>query len=265
MPTLERDGASIYYEVTGDGPPVVLGHSLLCDVTMWRGVAPALAARYRVINVEVRGHHRSTAPRAFTLEDLAADWLAILDHEQVGRAALVGLSMGGMTAIRLALAAPQRVAAMALIDSNADREDFAARARNTVMASIYRGFGLVKAIEPKVLDLMLGRTSRARNPVLADDVRAIVASHQRAPLSRAIRAVNARGTILEKLGAITAPTLVVVGDEDVATPVEKSERLASAIPGARLEILPELGHLSALEDPAAVLGKIEPFLASHSW
>jgi pimeloyl-ACP methyl ester carboxylesterase len=265
MPTLERDGASIYYEVTGDGPPVVLGHSLLCDASMWRGVAPALATRYRVINVEVRGHHRSTAPRGFTLEDLAGDWLAILDHEQVGRAALVGLSMGGMTAMRLALAAPQRVAAMALIDSNGDREDAIKRARYAVMAAIYRGFGMVKAIEPKVLDIMLGRTSRQRDPKLVDEVRAIVATHKKAQLSRAIRAVNGRGTILDRLGAIACPTLVVVGDEDQATPVEKSERLASAIPGARLEIVPELGHLSALEDPAAILGKIEPFLASHSW
>src|SRR5438552_10226026 len=101
MPEALRDGATVHYEITGQGPPILLGHSLLCDTEMWRGVVPRLAAGHRVINVEARGRRRSTALRAFTLEDLAADWLAILDQEQIDRAWLVGLSMGGMTAMRI--------------------------------------------------------------------------------------------------------------------------------------------------------------------
>ncbi len=265
MPVLERDGASIHYEVSGDGPPILLGHSLLLDTTMWRDVAPALAARHRVINVEVRGHHRSTAPRPFSLDDLAADWLAILDQEGIERVVLCGLSMGGMTAIRLALLAPARIAAMVLIDSNADREGAMNRARYAVMAAIYRRFGLVDSIQARVAKIMLGRTSLARRPELVDELATIVGKHDRKHVAHALRAVNGRGPILERLAAITCPTLVLVGDEDLATPVEKSERLAAAIPGARVEIVPEVGHLSALEDPAAVLARLEPFLASQAW
>lgn len=266
MPEIERDGARVHYDVDGptggDGPAIVLGHALMGDASMWRGVVPALARRRRVINVEVRGHHRSTAPRRFTLEDLAADWLAILDAERIDRAVLCGLSMGGMTATRLALAAPDRVAGLVLIDSSGDREPARVRARNWLLASIIRLVGVAAPLERKLAALMLGASSRARDPGLVAALHEIVARHGRAGLARAMRAVNARGPILDRLAAITAPTLVLVGEEDVATPVDKSARLAAAIPGARMERLPALGHLSPLEDPAAVIARIEPFLAS---
>ncbi|MCA9676593.1 MAG: alpha/beta fold hydrolase [Kofleriaceae bacterium] len=261
MATIQRGGSSIYYEVTGTGPAIVLGHSLLCDVEMWRGVAPALAAHHTVINVEARGHRRSTAAAPFTLEDLAADWLAILDREGIDRAVLCGLSMGGMTAIRLALVAPTRVAAMILIDSNGDREEPAKRAQYAAMGAIYRRLGMLRPLARRTATIMLGRTTLARRPGMVDELRAVVANHDRRQIPRALRAVFGRGPILDRLGAIACPTLVLVGDEDRATPVVKSERLASAIPGARLEIVPEVGHLSALEDPAAILARIEPFLA----
>src|SRR5689334_9659767 len=103
MPILERGGARILYEVSGDGPPLLLGHSLLGDSLMWELVAPELARTLRVINVNARAHGGSTAPSPFTLEDLADDWLAILDREKIDKAVLCGLSMGGMTAMRLAL------------------------------------------------------------------------------------------------------------------------------------------------------------------
>jgi 3-oxoadipate enol-lactonase len=265
MPELVRDGATIYYETSGSGPALILGHSLLCDVQMWRQVAPALAARYRVINVEARGHRRSTAPRPFTLEDLADDWQAILDREQVERAFLVGLSMGGMTGVRLALRAPSRVAGLVLIDSNGDAEELAKRAQYTVMGAIYRRFGLLGPLAARTASIMLGKTSLRQRRHLVDELRATAARHHRAQFPHALRAVFGRATILDRLGAITAPTLVLVGDEDRATPVIKSRRLAAAIPGARLEIVPGAGHLSALETPEAITARVLGFLGEHPW
>src|SRR5262245_8096981 len=122
MPILERQGARIVYEISGEGPPLLLGHSLLCDTLMWELVAPELAKHWRVININARGHGGSTAPSPFSLEDLADDWIAILDQERIERAVLCGLSMGGMTAMRLALAAPERVRALILLDTSADPE-----------------------------------------------------------------------------------------------------------------------------------------------
>lgn len=265
MPELVRDGATIYYEVTGTGPTVILGHSLLLDTEMWRGVAPRLAARHKVINIEVRGHRRSTAPGPFTLEDLAGDWLEILDREGGGRAFLVGLSMGGMTAMRLALSAPSRVAGMVLIDSNGDEEERGRRLQYAVMAGIYRRFGLVGMLEKRVSALMLGKTSLHRRPDVLAQLQETVARHDRKQITHALRAVFRRGAILDRLTAITCPTLVVVGDEDQSTPVVKSRRLAAAILGARLDVVPGVGHLSAMEDPDAIASRVLGFLGEHPW
>jgi pimeloyl-ACP methyl ester carboxylesterase len=260
-----RDGARIHYEVSGAGPTVVLGHSLLADTEMWRGVEPRLAERYRVINVEVRGHRRSTAPGPFTLEDLAADWLAILDREGAERAFLVGLSMGGMTAMRLALKAPSRVAGMVLIDANGDEEERGKRLQYAVMEAIYRRFGMIGVLAKRISRLMFGATTLARRTALIDELKQAVARHDRAQIPHALRAVFRRGPILDRLPAIACPTLILVGDEDRATPVVKSEHLAAAIPGARLDVVPGVGHLSALEDPEAIASRVLAFLGEHRW
>jgi 3-oxoadipate enol-lactonase len=265
MPEILHDGATIYYEKSGQGPAIVLGHSLLCDTDMWRGVAPRLAERHTVINVEVRGHRRSTAPAPFTLEDLGGDWLAILDREGIDRAFLVGLSMGGMTAMRLALRAPERIAGMVLIDSNADVEERGKRAQYAVMVAIYRRFGLIRPIARRSAHIMLGRTSLKERPALIDELAATVARHPREQVVRAIQAVFGRPDLVPRLGGITCPTLVLVGAEDVATPPRKSERIQAAIPGARLEVIDGVGHLSALEDPGAVATRVLAFLAEQRW
>jgi pimeloyl-ACP methyl ester carboxylesterase len=265
VPQLERDGAITYYQVSGDGPAIVLGHSLLCDLEMWRGVAPRLAERHRVINVEARGHRRSTAPAGFTLEDLADDWLAILDRERIDRAFLIGLSMGGMTAVRLALRAPARVAGMVLIDSNGDAEEPGKRLQYTAMEMIYRRIGMVGPLARRTGQIMLGATTLRRRPETLDALRATIARHDRTQIPHAIHAVFQRASILDRLGAIACPTLVLVGAEDNATPVAKSQRLTAAIRDARLDVVPEVGHLSALEDPDAIASRVLAFLAEQRW
>lgn len=265
MPEITSDGARVHYEVTGSGPAVLLGHSLLCDTGMWKGVAPRLAERYRVINVEARGHRRSTAPAPFTLEDLAGDWQAILDAERVERAFLVGLSMGGMTAMRLALRAPARVAGMVLLDSNGDEEERIRRLRYGLLEAIYRRLGVIKPLERPIAKIMFGATTLRERPHLVAELVETMKGHDRAQLSRAIEAVFRRGPILDRLAAIGVPTLVLVGEEDRATPIVKSRRLAAAIPGARYEALPRAGHLSALEEPDAVAARVLAFLDEHRW
>ena len=265
MAELVRDGATIHYEVTGAGPTVILGHSLLCDADMWRGVAPRLAAKYKVINIEARGHRRSTAPGPFTLEDLAGDWIDILDREGGGRAFLVGLSMGGMTALRLALRAPARVAGMVLIDSNGDEEERGKRTQYAVLEWIYRRFGLVGPVARRMAHVMLGKTTLHRRPEVFEELKQMVQRHDKAVVPHALRAVFRRGPILDRLSAISCPTLVLVGDEDQATPVVKSERLAKAIPGARLDVVPGVGHLSAMADPDAIASRVLGFLGEHRW
>ncbi len=264
MPTLERAGAVISYELSGQGPAVLLGHSLLCDHRMWDGVVPALAERYRVINIDFRGHGGSTAPAPFTFADLVGDWLAVMDAEKVGRAALCGLSMGGMTAMRLALRAPERVGPMILVDSNADPEGWWRRVRYGILARLYRKRGLTDALAARVAPIMLAETTMLERPEIAERFVERMRGQEREPLIRAIRAVNGRGPTGD-LGAIRAPTLILVGEEDAATPPPRSEAIHRGIAGSQLVRIPGAGHLSAMEQPEAVARHVLGFLDAHPW
>lgn len=263
--TVERQGARIAYSVSGPegAPALLLGHSLFCDQRMWEGVAPRLAERFRVFNIDARGHGGSSAPGPFTLEDLAADWLAILDVEKIPRAACCGLSMGGMTAMRLALAAPDRVRGLVLLDTSADREEPARnRLQYRIMAKIIRRFGHIDAFYGIARRKLLGKTTRRERPELADLVIARLKELDPKQLYEATNAVFGRPSIHGQIASLRLPTLILVGEEDVATPLIRSERIAAAIPGALLRTLPRAGHLSALETPDAVTREVGEFVAA---
>lgn len=264
MPTLQRSGASISYEVQGDGPPLLLGHSLLLDGRMWDALVPRLARAHRVYIVDARGHRRSTTPGPFTLDDLADDWLALLDQENIDRALLCGLSMGGMTALRLALRAPHRVAAMALLDTSADPEPAIQRRVYRLMGELQRLVRIDPLVAPVVRRKMFGATTRRERPDIVDRGVDLVRENDPRRLYPALRAVFDRPSIAHHLKEIHTPTLVLVGDEDVATPPSRSERIAAAIPGATLVRIPGAGHLAAMEQPDAVAAHLEPFLHRHA-
>jgi 3-oxoadipate enol-lactonase len=260
--TLERGGARLAYSVSsGDGPAIVLGHSLLCDRRMWDPILDRLDPRLRLISIDARGHGRSTAPGPFSLEDLADDWRAILDAEAVPRAILCGLSMGGMTAMRLALASPERVAALALLDTSADRQPAWERVKFGAMALVVERFGFLKPILRAVAPVMFGRTSMRERRAVVDAQMARAAENDPRQLVHAVRAVMNRGSIYERLPALGCPVMVIVGAEDRATPPERSRRIAGAIAGARLTMVPRAGHLSTLEEPDAVAGALGAFFA----
>jgi pimeloyl-ACP methyl ester carboxylesterase len=227
---------------------------------MWDGVAPELAKRWTVINVDFRGHGASTAPFPFSIEDLAADWLAVMDHENVERAALVGLSLGGMTAMRVALAAPERVACLGLLDTSADPEPRWNRIKYRAMAEMVRRLGHRDVIYGTVRKIMFGPSTLARDPALADRELERMRKNDPRQLYHAVRAVIDRGSIHARLGELRVPTLVMVGDEDRATPRSRSDRIVDGVKGATLRVIPKAGHLAAVEQPEAVAGALVQFL-----
>jgi pimeloyl-ACP methyl ester carboxylesterase len=257
MPSIRRPHATVAYDVVGDGPPVILGHSLFCTRSMWRGVVDALAHEYRFINVELRGHGESTAEAPFSLNDLVDDWISILDQESVDRAILCGLSAGGMTAMRLALRAPERVYGMALLDTSADREPLVNRVKNGALAWGYGHFGLLPS-GALLAAMFAPQTVRNRNDLtssLLDEVH----SFDRSQISHAIRAAFGRDAV--DLSGVTVPTLVMVGEHDAATPPSRARRIAATVKGAVLAVIPGAGHLTTLEQPAAVVEHLRPFFA----
>lgn len=158
MTIVQNRGIEIFFEDSGAGPPVVLGHSFLCSGKMWREQVPALAAKFRVINPDLRGHGRSGhVARPFSLYDALSDVIAVLDQLGIERASWCGLSIGGMVALRAALARPDRVAGLILLDTDAGAETAPRKLKYHAMGAGVRVIGL-RPFLPSITRLMFGAT-----------------------------------------------------------------------------------------------------------
>jgi pimeloyl-ACP methyl ester carboxylesterase len=244
---------------------ILLLHSLLCDGGMWRGQAGPLAALGRVLVFDSPGHGRSDVPPPFTLEDNAAaldDVCRVLD---VPRAILVGLSWGGMIGMRAALLWPARVRALALLDTSAEEVPRVERVKHRAMVSLARRYGLPPwLVRTQIAPLMFAPRTLRERPELAHELGRAVNGYPREGTARATLAVAIhRKNIVDRLGAISAPTLVLCGREDRATPPDRSRTIAAHIPGARLEWIDDAGHLSAVEQPERVNDILVPFVREH--
>ncbi len=255
----------LYVDAHGEGEPVVLWHSLLCDGGMWRLVEPALAERYRVISIDGPGHGRSAPIHApFTLEDCADAAVEVLDALEVDRAHWVGLSWGGMTGMRLALAHPERVRSLSLLDTSAAPEVLRKVPSYLVMTAIARRFGAIGFLIDRIERIMFHpQTLASARAEVVTPFREHLAAMDPASTGHCVDAVILkRGELRDQLWRIDSPTLVVVGDRDIATPLPRAREIAEKIPGARLEIVAGAGHLSALEQPARIAELLLDHLAS---
>ncbi|MDX1644044.1 MAG: alpha/beta fold hydrolase, partial [Thermoanaerobaculia bacterium] len=134
MPWTDRDEIRLFFDDLGSGRPILLLHSFLCSREMWSYQAADLARSYRVVNADLRGHGDSGPAEApFTLDDLVDDAVVVLDHLGIERAVWAGLSIGGMIALRAALIAPDRVDALIVADSSAERDPLLQRAKHRLL------------------------------------------------------------------------------------------------------------------------------------
>lgn len=262
---LSRPGAAVSYEKTGSGAPILLGHSLLDSTEMWNRIVPRLSERFELINIDVRGHGHSTSYSSFDLYDLADDWLAIMDEEGIDRALLCGLSMGGMTAMRVALRAPERVAGLILLDTTADEETRLNRIQYRLMVEIVVRLGYLSPIVKIIEKKFFSPETLQKRPHLVEEFTDRLAAQEPKQLYPAVRAVIERASILQLLGSIEVPTLIIVGEDDLSTPPGCSVRMDRAFPSSRLEILPSTGHLSVVESPDTIAHLIETFCDEIGW
>ncbi|MFE9320671.1 alpha/beta fold hydrolase [Nocardia sp. NPDC052278] len=246
-----------------DGDVALLWPSLFSDgQTSWGGQLAGLhELGWRTLLVEPPGTGSSApASRLFTMEECAEAAIQILDAACADRAAFLGLSWGGFVGLRVALAAPRRVTALVLSNTSARRMTFVQRQRSRLEANLVR-IGVPGGVGRLVAAAMLSDHSRRTYPALAKRFAHGVDSLDAASLSRAMRSVLVnRTSVVNVLHRITAPTLVIVGGEDQALPRIHSEELADHIPGARLEVLPRVGHLAPWEAPSAVAALLAQFL-----
>ncbi|MCG5241506.1 3-oxoadipate enol-lactonase [Azospirillum doebereinerae] len=264
MPFIDAGGITVHYDLTGpaDAPVLLLANSIGTSFHIWDAMVPALSRRYRLLRYDMRGHGLTqvttvTEAAGYTMDTLADDAAALLDALGIARAHVCGLSIGGMMAQRLAVKAPERVRGLVLCDTagligppSVWAERIAAiRARG--MASIAEGvmarwftegFRTERPDQIRGYVAMLGRTTEDGYVGCAMAIR-----------DADLRADNAR---------IAAPTLVVVGERDLATPPALAEELAAGIPGARFALLPDAAHIPCVERPDELAALIEDFLGA---
>lgn len=260
-----------FYEERGtsprpEAPAIVLLHGLLFDGGMWRGCLEPLAELGRVLVLDGPGHGKSERPPlGFTLEDHAVALGEALDALDVRRAVLCGVSWGGMLAMRFALAAPERVAGLALVDTSAAAEGPRKRLQYTAFVALHRAVGMPRALYRwRVARLMYGdRTLRERQD-LVERAYARTMGFDREGVARAAEAVVIhRSDVTARLGVVDAPTLVLCGREDRATPLARSQEIARGIRGAELQVLDGLGHMAVVEDPAVVNTRLVPWVRAR--
>jgi pimeloyl-ACP methyl ester carboxylesterase len=272
VPVVRVNDAEVHITDTGappgrpDAPVVVFGHGLLFSGRMFAPQVAALRGDHRCITVDWRGQGDSpAAPGGYDMDTLLDDLVGVLDHLGLGAVHYVGLSMGGFVGMRLAARRPERVRTLTLLDTSAGSEDRVKVVRYRLMAGVYTRVGIGPLRRP-VTRILFGRTFLA-GPRAAGVVRewaGVLNRNDRAGTVRAIRGVTDRTAVTPELPRITAPTLVVVGDEDVATPLDKAEAVAAGIPGARLVVVDGAGHSSTVEAPEAVSRLLRDFLEAHA-
>lgn len=245
-------GADLHVDMNGEGHAVLFLHGMGCDATDWQPQMEAFRETFRCIAPDHRGHGRSTRDvgAGLSLSGLADDAVAVLDELGVDTAHVVGLSMGGMVAQRLALAHPDRVCTLSLLDTFSDPgplgDGLGAMADNVEAAGIDVFAGAFE-------QLVFAAKTRSERPELLARFDRQFRSNDAAALASDLRAIAAIDTHA-KLGSIRVPTLVVVGAEDQLTPPDRGEILAEEIPEARFEVIPNAGHFTNLEEPDAVNG-----------
>jgi 3-oxoadipate enol-lactonase len=244
---------AVSYTVDGPAgaPVVVLSNSLGATRGMWDPQVPPLAERYRVVTYDTRGHGESPAPAGpYALDDLVDDLVALLDEVDAPRAHVVGLSLGGMTALRLAAREPDRVDRLAVMCTSAKPEPQGFLDRAAAVRS-----GGTAPIAPTVATRWLTPPFAAEHPDLVARLEAMIAGADDEGYASCAEVV-ARVDLREDLGRITAPTLVVSGADDPALPPEHQRLIAEGIPGAELLTVAPAAHLANLERSLEVTGAL---------
>lgn len=235
-------------EGPADAPVVLLSNSLGATLEMWDPQLAALTERYRVVRYDTRGHGRSPSPQGdSTLDDLADDVVALLDRLDVARAHVVGLSIGGMTGLRLAVREPHRVDRLVVLCSSAYTGNPDAW-RERAETARTQGTGV---LAEAVVGRWFTPAWAAGHPDVVARMRATVADTDDEGYASCCAAVGGMDQRAD-LGRITAPTLVVSGAEDPALPPEHQQAIADGVPGARLLTLSPAAHLATIEQPQQV-------------
>ena len=254
------DNALAHADV-GHGLPVVLLHAFPLNRTMWEPQIATLFGECRCIAPDIRGFGESPKSGPYSMDTFGDDVVALLDALQIERAVIAGLSMGGYVALNIWRRHRGRVRALLLADTRAGADTTEGREKRAELIALAQKEGPA-AIADKQITGLVGKSTRAKQPELVERIRSLMAGESVAGIVGALEAMRDRPDSTELLSSIDVPTLIVVGEEDSITPVKEARAMHDAVRGSRLEIVPEAGHLSNLERPAAFNAALSDFVGS---
>jgi 3-oxoadipate enol-lactonase len=264
MPYAKVNGRSLYFEEQGSGPYcIVFAHGLLWSGRMFEAQVAALRGCYRCITFDFPGQGRSEVTRnGYDMDSLTADAAALIRQLDAAPCDFAGLSMGGFVGMRLAIRHPELLRSLILLETSADPEPPENIPKYKLLSWVGRWLS-VRLVVGKSMQVMFGQAflNDPARRAQREQWRGYLLANNPTGIARALKGVMERPGVYELLGKIAVPTLVIVGEQDMATVPAKAERIRNAIPGAKLVRIPNAGHTSTVEEPEAVTCAIDAFLA----
>jgi|ERR1700683_643707 len=257
---IKSGDTEIAYWISGDGPAVILLHPFPANHEIWIPVAEALSGRYRVILPDLRGHGDSgVGEGAATMEKHADDLVRVMDDAEVGRAQMIGASIGGYVLFELWRKQRGRVAALGLLNTKAPADSPEGRAARLQIAKDVLERGTEPFLE-SMIPKLFGRTSREMRPDLIDGALRMMRKMFPAGVAQAQRGMAERPDSVATLKSIDVPVLIVTGEEDMLTGIGEAQLMQQNISGSELRVIPKAGHYSPWEQPTEAVRILRQFL-----
>ncbi len=267
MPLIKIRDTEIYYRDSGEvssKQTIIFAHGLLWDNEMFEPQVNELKERYRCIAFDFRGQGKSPATKSgYDMENLTEDTLELISKLVDGPVHFLGLSMGGFIGMRIAINHPEKLKSLMLLETTADPEPEVNKPKYLKLCFVAKWIGVTPIVD-KTMAIMFSQ-SFLHDPEKAElkrDWENRLKKLKRWTFGRAVRGVVDRKGVYDSLDRISTPTLIVVGDEDVATVPARALRMKEAIKDSQLVTVEKAGHTSSIEQPEAVNKAVSEFLAN---
>ncbi len=263
MPYIQLNDVNLYYEDQGKGvDTLVFGHSMLFNLRMFDEQVNYLKSSYRCIRFDFRGQGKSeVTPGGYDLDTLTEDVAELIQKLGVGPCHFIGFSMGGMTALRLAVKYPKLIKSLVLIDTSSEPEPTDNLRQNQLLLLITRYLGL-RIIANRIMSMFFGESflNDSKRLELKKTWKKHFLANDRIGITKVVKNVLDRKGVTKDLYKISVPTLILVGDNDILTTYDKSEILKNGIKNSELKVIHRAGHMAPVEEPELVNALIGDFL-----
>jgi 3-oxoadipate enol-lactonase len=257
-----KRGHKIHYVEQGEGPNIVFAHGYVMDHTMYAAQFEELPSTHRCVALDLRGHGHSDCPEGeWKIGDLVSDVIDFIESV-ASPCHLVGMSLGGFIAVRVALERPDLLTSLVMIDSSADGLDPSWVEPYAGFAQTIEADGVTEELARQTLPLFYANAFIEQNPDVMDYHVDRVTHMKKHAQREGLRVIAERGSVLDRLGEIRLPTLAIHGAEDASIPVADAQELVDGVRGAKLLTIPGAGHTTPIEAPDVVNEALASFFSS---